>query len=533
MRQMFDFIIIGGGSSGSVTANKLVKKGFKVLIIEEGSRSNNLFFSMPAYWVKRLEGSKHLKFYKSIPQKQLNNRQHDIAQAKILGGGSSVNGMVYMRGKPSDYNRWEETTGDSNWNWSSIEKNFINLENNQRLNGEHHGINGPLNVSFSNYVAKGSDLYIKTMQELGVPYNNDFNDGDQYGVGLMQYTIGNNKRCDAVSAFLKPIENNKNLNIKLNTLVTKIILKNKKAIGVETLTDGKFEKIFADEIILTAGTLVTPKILMHSGIGDANLLNKFDIPIVENLKGVGKNLQDHHEVPIIAHTKPGFGYFGQDRGVKMLMNGLQYILFKSGPVNSIGVDCCSFINPENLQDNLDPKIKLYCVPFPYTDRDTTGVKQDHGLTLTPCIMNPKSRGEVTIESANPRDRALVNPNFLSNEDDLNLILNAVKLARKVLKTKPLSDIVIEESLPGRDIQDDEELKNYCKKMIKTNWHPVGTCKMGAENDEMGVLNTKLQVKGIENLRVFDVSMMPNIVSANTNAPAMAIADKATDIMFED
>ena len=533
MREMFDFIIIGGGSSGSVTANKLINKGFKVLIIEEGSRSNNLFFSMPAYWVKRLEGSKHLKFYKSIPQKQLNNRQHDIAQAKILGGGSSVNGMVYMRGKPSDYNRWEEATGDKNWNWNSIKKNFINLENNQRLNDEHHGINGPLNVSYSNYVAKGSDLYIKTMQELGVPYNNDFNDGNQYGVGLMQYTIGNGKRCDAVSAFLKPIENNKKLKIKLNTLVTKIIIKNKKAIGIEILTNGKFEKIFGEEIILTAGSLVTPKILMHSGIGDENLLNKFDIPIVENLRGVGKNLQDHHEVPIITHSKPGFGYFGQDRGVKMLINGLQYILFKSGPVNSIGVDCCSFINPENLNDSLDPKIKLYCVPFPYTDRDTTGVKQDHGLTLTPCIMNPKSRGEVTIESANPKDRALVNPNFLSDEDDLNLILNAVKLARKVLKTKPLSDIVIEETLPGKDIQNDEELKNYCKKMIKTNWHPVGTCKMGTEDDEMSVLNTKLKVKGIEKLRVFDVSMMPNIVAANTNAPAMAIADKATDIMLEE
>ena len=236
---------------------------------------------------------------------------------------------------------------------------------------------------------------------------------------------------------------------------------------------------------------------------------------------------------MISHTKAGFGYYGQDKGLKMLINGLQYVLFKSGPVNSIGVDCCSFINPENLKDSIDPKIKLYCVPFPYTDRDTSGVKQDHGLTLTPCIMNPKSRGEVSIESDNPKDRPLVNPNFLSNDEDLSLILDAVKLARKVLKTKPLSDIVIKETLPGEFIKNDEELKNYCKKMIKTNWHPVGTCKMGTEDDEMSVLNTKLQVKGIENLRVFDVSMMPNIVSANTNAPAMAIADNATNIMLKD
>ncbi len=529
----YDFIIVGGGSSGSVTTSKLVKKGYKVLLIEEGNRSNSIFFPMPGYWIKRLEGSKHLKFYKSIPQKQLNNRQHDIAQAKILGGGSSVNGMVYMRGKPSDYNRWETSTGDKNWNWNSIKNNFINLENNQRLNNEHHGIDGPIDVSYSNYVAKGSELYIKTMQELGVPYNFDFNDGDQYGVGVMQYTIGNNKRCDAVKALIKPIEKKENLNIKLNCLATKIIIENSKAIGVEVLHNGKIQKFFGDQIIITAGALITPKILMHSGIGDSQLLKKFDIETIVDLKGVGKNLQDHHEVPIVTKTKSGYGYFGQDKGIKMLLNGIQYILFKSGPVNSIGVDSCSFINPENLKDNIDPKIKLYCVPLMYTDRDTKGIKPDHGLTLTPCIMNPKSRGEVTIQSSNPKDRPLVNPNFLSNEDDLKLILNAVKFARKVLKTKPLSDIIIEEYLPGTKIDNDNELIKYCKKMIKTNWHPVGTCKMGRDDDDMAVLNSKLQVRGVKNLRVFDVSMMPNIVAANTNAPAMAIADNATDIMLEE
>ena len=528
----YDFIIVGGGSSGSVTVNKLVKKGYKVLLIEEGSRSNSLFFSMPGYWIKRLNGSKHLNFYKSIPQKQLNNRQHDIAQAKILGGGSSVNGMVYMRGKSSDYNRWEESTGDKNWNWNSIKKNFINLENNQRFNNKDHGINGPIDVSFSKYVAKGSELYIKTMQELGIPYNNDFNNGDQYGVGLMQYTIGNNQRSDVVKQLIRPIEHKKNMTIMLETIVTKIIIENKKAVGVKVLSGGKEEKIYAEEIIITAGSLITPKILMHSGIGDEELLKNYNIPVLEDLKGVGKNLQDHHEVPIVTKTKPGYGYFGQDRGFKMLLNGLQYVLFNSGPVSSIGVDSCSFINPEDLENKNEPKIKLYCVPLMYTDRDTTGIKPDHGLTLTPCIMNPKSRGEVKINSSNPLDRPAVNPNFLSNEEDMRLILEGVKLARKVLKTKPLSNIVIEEYMPGGKIKDDIDLVNYCKKMVKTNWHPVGTCKMGKDNDDMAVLNTKLQVRGVKNLRVFDVSMMPNIVAANTNAPAMAIADKATDIMLE-
>ena len=531
MSKTYDYIIVGGGTSGIVTASKLIKKGASVLILEEGIKSNSLLLSMPAGWIKGLENSPYLRFYKSIPQKQLNGRQHDIAQAKTFGGGSKVNGMVYMRGKPSDYNKWQQETGDSRWNWDTMLKHFIKLENNERIRNNFHGNDGALQVSDPGYVVEGSNLYIKTMQELGLPHNSDFNDGDQYGVGLMQYTIGNGKRCDVVSAFLEPIKNDNNLHIKLNTIVTKVILNKKKAIGVECISQGKENKYFASEIILTSGALVTPKILMHSGIGEEEQLQKFNIQVIENLKGVGKNLQDHHEVPVISKTKPGYGYFNQDRGWRMIKNGIQYLLFNSGPVRSQGVDCCSFFNPENLTDPNDPKIKLYCVPIMYTDRDTKGITPDHGLTLTSCLMNPKSRGEVTIQSSNPLDLPLINPNFLSHKEDIETILEAVKLARKVIKTKPLSDIVVKEFLPSDSIITDADLINYCKKMIKTNWHPVGTCKMGNDSDEMAVLNTKLEVKGIKNLRVFDVSMMPTIVAANTNAPAMAIADKATDILI--
>ena len=528
----FDFIIVGGGTSGTITSEKLIRNGYKVLIIEEGKKNNNPLLSMPAGWIPMLDGSPYLKFYKSIPQPQLNNRQHDIAQAKVLGGGSSVNGMVYMRGTPSDYNRWAEATGDERWGWNSLINNYKALENNQRLAGETHGTDGPIKVSDPGYVAEGSNLYIKTMQKLGLPYNRDFNDGNQYGVGLMQYTIGDGKRCDTVSALINPLLNDKNLEIMLNTVVIKLIIENKKAIGVETISNGKYEKIYGKEIILTAGALITPKILMHSGIGDEKILKKFDIKIEENLNGVGKNLQDHHEVPFISRAKKGYGYFKQNKGLRMIKNGIQYLLFKSGPVTSNGVDCCSFLNPDDLKDQNNPKVKLYCVQIMYTDRDTKGIKPDHGVTLTPCIMNPKSRGEVTLNSSNPLDLPSINPNFLSNKEDIDIFISSLRLAREVINTKPLSDIILEEILPGKSIDDDESLANYCKKMVKTNWHPVGTCKMGSDSDDMAVLNSRLQVKGIDNLRVFDVSMMPNIVAANTNAPAMAIADKATDIMLE-
>ena len=255
------------------------------------------------------------------------------------------------------------------------------------------------------------------MQNLGLPYNDDFNDGDQYGVGLMQYTIGDLKRSDTVSTLIEPLINNKNLTIHLNSIVTKVIIENKKAVGVEVINKGKVENFYGKEIILTAGSLVSPKILMHSGIGDEIQLNKYGIKIIQKLPGVGKNLQDHHEVPFISRAKQGYGYYKQDKGLRKIKNGIQYLLFKSGPVASTGVDCCSFLNPENILDKNNPTVKLYCVQIMYTDRDTKGINPDHGVTLTPCIMNPKSRGEVTLKSSNPLDLPNVNPNFLSNKED--------------------------------------------------------------------------------------------------------------------
>ena len=530
----YDYIIIGGGSAGCVTANKLVNNKANVLLIEEGGDYKNPFLKMPAGFIPMLDGSPYHRFHKTINQKQLNGRQHDIAQGKILGGGSSINGMVYMRGRPSDYEIWEKEVDDKFWSWEHLLNSYVTLEGNQRLNNKYHGINGPLKVSDPKYVVKGTDLYIKTMQGLGLPFNSDFNDGNQYGVGLMQLTTNYGKRCSAVDAFIDPIRDNNKLNIKLKSIVTKIIIEKNKAIGVEVFEKGKINKYFANnEVIITAGTYISPKILMHSGIGDEKELKNHNIKTIVNLKGVGKNLQDHHEVPYVVSTKKGYGYFKQDKGLRKIINGLQYILFNSGPVTSNAAETCAFLNPTDLKDNIDPPIKLYCVQIMYTDRDTKDIKPNHGLTLTSCIMNPKARGDVKLSSANPLDLPLINPNFFSNQDDLKLMIDSVKFARSVVKSKPLSDIVIDETLPGKNIKTNEDLINYCKRTVKTNWHPVGTCKMGKEDDPYAVLNNKLQVYGIENLRVFDVSMMPKLVSGNTNAPAMAIANNAVNIMLDE
>ena len=337
-----------------------------------------------------------------------------------------------MRGKPSDYQKWVDETGDERWSWQSLLSSYKKLEDNQRLSGSFHGTEGFIKVSDPGYVAKGSDLYIKSMQNLGLPYNRDFNDGEQYGVGLMQYTIDDGRRSDTVSTLLKPLLKDKNLQIKLNTVVTKIIIEKKKAVGVEVVSNKKVDKYYGKEIILTAGSLVSPKILMHSGIGEEAQLKKFGIEIKEKLDGVGKNLQDHHEVPFISRAKKGYGNFKQNKGLRMIRNGIQYLLFKSGPVTSNGVDCCSFLNPDDLKNQNDPKVKLYCVQIMYTDRDTKGIEPDHGVTLTPCIMNPKSRGEITLKSSDPLDLPNINPNFLSNDDDTATFISSLKLARKVI-----------------------------------------------------------------------------------------------------
>ena len=349
----------------------------------------------------------------------------------------------------------------------------------------------------------------------------------------MQLTTNYGRRCSAVSAFIDPIKKNKNLTIKLRSIVTKIIIENNKAKGVEVYSKGKTYKYFANnEVILTAGTYISPKLLMLSGIGDEVELKKHGIKTLLNLKGVGKNLQDHHEVPFVAKTKSGFGYFKQNKGIRMVKNGLQYVLFNSGPVSSNGAETCAFLNPRDLKDSSNPPIKLYCVQIMYTDRDTEDIKPTHGLTLTSCIMNPEARGDIKLRSSNPLDLPLINPNFFSNKKDLDLMLDSLKFSRSVIETHPLKDIVISEVLPGNNIKSDDDIKNYCRRTVKTNWHPVGTCKMGSDKDVYAVLNSKLQVMGIDNLRVFDVSMMPNLISGNTNAPAMAIADKATDMMIQ-
>lgn len=527
----YDYIVVGGGSSGCVTASRLVKDhGARVLLLEAGPPDKSMLFRMPAGFFKMLGGSRYLNIYESEPQERLNGRTTKVPQANVLGGGSSVNAMIYMRGKPEEYDEWDAASGGAGWTWRHMLPHYTRLEGNQRHVMPLHGTDGPLKVSDHVYICDMAWIYLQTLQNMGVPFNNDFNSGTQHGVGFMQLTTDHGKRCSAATAFLKPIARDKRLTLRTNALVTRLLFEGDRCTGVEYTDGGRPTEVrAANEVILTAGSYVSPKLLMLSGIGPEEELARHGIKTRVNLPGVGSNLQDHHEVPVSAYTNGKHGYFGEEQGVKMVVNGLQYMLFGTGPVSSNGAETCAFVNPETRGS--DSNVKIYCVAMIYLDRDIADVKPDHGVTFTCCLMRPKARGFVKLRSANPADLTIINPNFLGHPDDLRIEIAALRYAREILATRPMSDTVRAEILPGPDLKTDAELTAFCQRTVKTNYHPVGTCAMGVDSNPMAVVTPELKVRGVENLRVFDASILPNLISANTNAPTMAVADKAVGLMM--
>ena len=528
----FDTIIVGGGSAGCVVASRLVAEhDARVLLIEAGPRKVSRILAMPAGYMKFLARDTYLTMHKVVPQPQLEGRSPIVPQAKVLGGGSAVNAMVYIRGQAEDYDSWDEAMGGAGWSYEDLLPHFIRQEGNDHLGKPYHGVSGPLKVSHLGQHSAMSRAFVQALQEKGVPYNPDFNGARQAGVGFMQHTIDweARRRCSAVDAFLRPVLSDPKLTIVADTVATRIRIENGRATGVEVEGPSGAETFHADsEVILAAGTYMTPKLLMLSGIGPAGALSQHGIAIQADLPGVGQNLQDHHEVPIVAGTTGAFGYFGQDRGFAMVSHGLQYMLFKSGAVTTTGVEACAFIDPDG---SARPTLQLYCVPTVYLDRDVSGVEPTHGVTLNPCLLRPRARGSVRLASADPLAAPQVDPRFFGDPEDLRLTVAGLRYAREVLATSPVRGMIDREIFPGPDVMSDEALAAHCRRTVKTNYHPVGTCRMGRETDRDAVVTPDLKVRGIEGLRIVDASIVPTITSGNTNAPVLAIADKAVDIMM--
>jgi choline dehydrogenase len=530
--EQYDFIVVGGGSSGCVTAAKLVREHrASVLLIEEGQKDHSPLFRMPAGFIKFLKGSRHLRFNKSIRQLQLGGREPVIPTARVLGGGSTVNAMNYIRGQPVDFEAWDDAVqGKGGWNFSHMTPYFRRMERNERLHNETHGVDGALGVSDHTHRVPISHDFVTAVQGYGLPFNPDFNDGHPYGVGYIQLTARNARRCSAVDAFLRPVLSDEKLTLRTNAQVLKILLEKQRAVGIRYRVGNKLIRADARrEIIVCAGAFETPKLLMLSGIGPRSELERNNIPVAVDLPGVGANLHDHCEVGVVSSTTEAAGYLNEDIGLKMLINGLQYLMFRTGPVASNGIESCAFLAPDG--DTEKPSIQLFCVPSVYVDSDVKSVKPTHGLTLISCILRPKSRGSVRLNPSNPGGPPIIDPQYLSEPQDMEIALKALRISRDILRQSPLTKIMGEELLPGKGAQSDADLEKHCRETVKTGYHPAGTCKMGHDEDPLAVLTYDLRVRGVAGLRVFDASMMPVLTSGNCNATVMAVADKAVDMMM--
>jgi choline dehydrogenase len=533
----FDFVICGGGSAASVAAMRLVRDfGFRVLILERGGRGTNRVMAMPAGYMKYLNRDTFLEMHKTVPQPQLGGRGPIVPVAKTLGGGSAVNAMVYMRGQKEDYDDWARYVGSNHdWSYEDMLGHFRGVESNSKFAGRYHGTEGNLRVSDPGHISETSEDYLRATQTLGHRYNPDFNGESQWGVGIMQHTYGQwdgrKRRSDAKKAYLDPLKDDRRLTIVTNARVDRLLIENGRAVGVAYTIDGEpHEARPTREVLVGAGTYNSAKLLMLSGIGPADHLRDFQIPVLADLPGVGQNLQDHHEVPVIASANGRYGYFGQDRGWNMLRNGLQYLLFGTGPVSTTGIEACLFYDPDG---GPRPTIQLYCVPTVYLDRDLSSAEPTYGVTFTSCLLRPRARGWVKLRSADPAAQPLVNCNFFGDPEDLRLTLASMRYARTIMDTEPFRSRLREEILPGAHLQTDEELTAFAGQTVKTNYHPSGSCRMGPDADPMSVVDPRLRVRGVENLRVIDCSIIPLIPSGNTNAPAMAIGSKAAELVAAD
>lgn len=526
----FDYIVVGAGSSGCVVANRLsANKNVSVALIEAGSRDSSPWIHIPIGYFRTIKNPSVNWMYKTEEDPGLNGRSINWPRGKTLGGTSSINGLLYVRGQQQDYDGWAQR-GNSGWSWKEVLPYFKKSENWKGPHSTNRGSSGPLTINESESTWPIVDAWIKAAQNGGFSYNSDYNSGNQEGVGFFQLTADRGLRCSAAKAYLKPIRQRRNLKIYTNTLVKKIILKDRKAIGVITERGSTEEHIMArKEIILSAGSIGSPQLLMVSGIGNAKDLKHHGVDIKLDLKGVGKNLQDHLQArPIYKVSIPTINT--KTRGLwNHISIATQYAIRRSGPMTlaaSLGV---AFLKSRPELSN--PDIQFHIQPLS-ADDPTIELHNFDAFTASVLQLRPQSTGEILLKSSNIRDYPAIHPNYLSDPLDQRTIVEGIRIARRICRQSPIAEMIQSEHAPGPDYKDDDyqSLLNWARETSTTIYHPTGTCKMG--QDPMAVVDENLNVRGIKKLRVVDCSIMPQIVSGNTNGPAIMIGEKAADMIIK-
>lgn len=529
MLTTFDYIVVGAGSAGCVLANRLTADPTKtVLLIEAGGSDRHPWIHIPVGYFKTMHNPALDWCYVTEPDVGTAGRALQWPRGKVLGGSSSLNGLLYVRGQHEDYDRWA-TLGNVGWSYADVLPYFIKSEDQARGVSPYHGVGGLLKVSDLRLRRPIADRFVAAAKEIGIPFNEDYNGATQEGVGYFQQTAYNGLRWSTAKGFLRPAMQRKNLHLITHAHLMRVVFEGKRAVGVEYRRAGKVCRADAAcEVVLSAGAIGSPQILQCSGVGPSALLKRVDVPLVHDLPGVGQNLQDHLQIRLVFKTRLKTLNDEVNSVFGKVWIGLQYLFNRSGPLTLAASQVTIFTRSKHGLTR--PDIQFHMQPLS-ADKPGQGAHKFSAFTASVCQLRPFSRGHVSIKSSDAAIYPGIYPNYLADPRDQEVAVAALRVARRIAAAPSLAPYIRSEFVPGPEYESDAQLLDAARRFSQSIYHPCGTCKMGS--DTLSVVDSRLRVHGIAALRVVDASIMPEIVSGNTNAPVIMIAEKAADMIIED